>query len=153
MRNMKEETSKKNKILKDSFQSENTLQKKSIEEIYLNRSGLNQTSGEKMFLWFVIILISLLFGFGYFGIWSYNQERKKATEKEKPSISEAIVLAQSEGDENAKKEDINKEVEADFKKEENKEIAPEDVNVMVLNGGASAGSAGKVATFLKNNKY
>lgn len=101
---------------------------------------------------FIALVVFALVGGGVaFGL-RYRAERDEAADA-RPSIENFVAENLPE---NSAKEDASDDAPDKTEKEDvlpMKSDAPETIAVKVLNGGAAGGSAGKVATYLKQNGY
>lgn len=101
---------------------------------------------------FIALVVFGLVGAGaWFGL-RYRAEQQEAADT-RPSI---VNFAPENLPENALREEAPDDSSDETKKEDTpptKPDAPETIAVKVLNGGAVGGSAGKVATYLKQNGY
>jgi hypothetical protein len=131
--------------------------KKSIEDIYQNgvdlpgKYGEKKTSlGTKLFLSFLILAILGIVGYGIF---QYREKQKIIKAQEKMSLVSAIreqppISAKSMPEDKRDQEEISLPAQ---------EISPKkslaEIKISVLNGGAPAGTAGKVKALLVSAGY
>lgn len=120
-----------------------------MEKNQMSSSGHISPKKENLILAvIVIIILALVFGSGFW-VWGKvkpsKQERKisitNLVEEPKEQSSEAVQEGQ-------KTEEQSQETPEDVKN-----ITPADINVKVLNGGAAAGSAGKIKNTLVSKGY
>ena len=101
---------------------------------------------------FLSLLVFAVIGSGIaLGVW-YREDRKESADA-RPSIENFVAENLPE---NSAEEEVSDDAPDEIKNEDAppmKPDAPETIAVKILNGGAAGGSAGKVATYLKQNGY
>ena len=102
-----------------------------------------------------VFIALVVFGLAGAGVWfgfRYRAEQREATDA-RPSIENFVAENLPE---NSAEEEVSDDAPDEIKNEDAppmKPDAPETIAVKILNGGAAGGSAGKVATYLKQNGY
>lgn len=96
----------------------------------------------------VIIILTLVLGSGW---WAWEKV-KPLNQEGKISITNLVEEPKEQSSETAQEEPKTEE-QSQETPEDVKNITPADINVKVLNGGAAAGSAGKIKNTLVSEGY
>ncbi len=115
-------------------------------EEYKSSSGY--TKKEKIILTVATVIILAVTAGSSF--WVYQKFKPGKQEKK---ISIADIIEDSKGEEEKQAEETPEIKVAEQQPEEEKAISPAEVTVKVYNGGAVAGSAGKMKEILTSNGY
>ncbi len=99
----------------------------------------------------VVLILAIIAGTGYW-IWAKFAPPKEENKTSITSITEELKTEELKNQENVQEETQPAE-EPVSPADEAKAIAPADVSVKVLNGGAAAGSAAKIRDLLKTKGY